>query len=36
LIGILFIAVRRLAVRRIREFNITLLGKWCWRLLVER
>ena len=23
-------------VRRIREFNYSLLGKWCWRLLVER
>jgi hypothetical protein len=25
-----------LGVRRIREFNTTLLGKWCWWLLVER
>jgi len=23
-------------VRRLREFNIGLLGKWCWRLLVDR
>jgi len=25
-----------LGVRRIREFNLSLLGKWCWRLLVEK
>nr|ABN08902.1 Putative non-LTR retroelement reverse transcriptase, related [Medicago truncatula] len=24
-----------LGVRRLRELNIALLGKWCWRLLVE-
>ena len=23
-------------VRRIREFNFALLGKWCWRMLVDR
>ena len=22
-------------VRRIREFNLSLLGKWCWRLREE-
>jgi hypothetical protein len=25
-----------LGVRRIKDFNIVLLGKWCWRLLVDR
>jgi len=25
-----------LGVRRIREFNVALLRKWCWRMLVER
>jgi len=25
-----------LGIRRIREFNTALLGKWCWRMLVER
>jgi len=25
-----------LGVRRIREFNNVLLGKWCWRLLTEK
>jgi len=25
-----------LGVRRISEFNYALLGKWCWRMLVDR
>jgi len=25
-----------LGVRRLREFNFSLLGKWCWRMLVEK
>jgi hypothetical protein len=25
-----------LGVRRIREFNLSLLGKWCWRVATER
>jgi len=25
-----------LGVRRIREFNVVLLGKWCWRMLVDK
>jgi len=25
-----------LGVRRIKEFNSALLGKWCWRSLVEK
>ena len=25
-----------LGVRRLREFNVPLLGKWCWWLLVDK
>jgi len=25
-----------LGVRRMREFNVALLGKWCWRMLVDK
>jgi len=24
-----------LIVRRLRGFNLSLLGKWCWRMLVD-
>ncbi|GAU48351.1 hypothetical protein TSUD_267760 [Trifolium subterraneum] len=27
---------RGLGVRQVREFNLALLGKWCWRMLVDR
>ena len=25
-----------LRVRKLREFNVDLLGKWCWRLLTDK
>jgi hypothetical protein len=25
-----------LGIRRLQEFNIVLLGKWCWRCLVDK
>jgi len=25
-----------LGIMQLREFNLALLGKWCWRLLVDR
>jgi hypothetical protein len=25
-----------LGMRQLREFNLALLGKWCWRLLMDR
>ena len=25
-----------LGVRRLREFNVALSGKWCWRMLVDK
>jgi hypothetical protein len=28
--------VRNLGVRQMRKFNSALLGKWCWRMLVDK
>jgi hypothetical protein len=28
--------VWRFGVRQLKEFNLTLLGKWCWTMLVDR
>ena len=25
-----------LGVRRLGEFNMSLLGKWCWRMMVDK
>ena len=39
LVGKLFVLRKEyggLGVRQIREFNIALIGKWCWRMLVDR
>jgi len=40
LVGKLSVLVRRtgawVGVRQLREFNLSLLGKWCWRMLVDR
>lgn len=27
---------RRVGVRRLGAFNLSMLGKWCWRMLVDK
>ena len=39
IVGVPFVYRRRKevwGVRRLKEFNTALLGRWCWRMLVER
>lgn len=27
---------RRVGVRKLRKFNLSLVGKWCWKMLVDK